>query len=326
FSANKIAYTMPFNHSMPALDAGAEAEAKWLTEVLLDRRHPDCDNFRKLEKTLSYMRAAAVVPRFRSPSMTLELVAKRKNVMYELLKAMNQNLGHPNWFSHLTSRFLDVGSKYHGFSQYILEHSNGRGVGVSLPIDDGGTSWAMLPGNRYEQYPVDLLNLVSSYVSSDPTSRPLLSPFDTEFDFVILNANSPCPRVLLAQLLLALYTIYNGGQILLTLSCIERPLTARVVIAISKIADYITTSKPPRVHAQSGLFYLHAQTVRNDTPAYRKLKDNLERLWYRIHSTHTRDPTWDEQDLITPWDQEIPYGKPSLPLFIELLTSLIDWM
>ncbi|KAF8711942.1 FtsJ-like methyltransferase, partial [Rhizoctonia solani] len=312
---------MPSKHPMLAMDAPAEAEAKWLTEALLGHQHPDCDTFRKLEGALSYqmaikIRANGIVPHVHPPHITPDLTSRRANTMYELLRTISLGSEHPYGFSHRTVRFLDVGSKYDGFSRYVLDNSNGSGVRVFLPVDEREDNWGIPLSDRHEEYPVDLLTLVASYMSSDPTTHPLPAPLNKKFDFVILNADSSCPRVILAQLLLALYTIYNGGQILLTLSCIERPLTARVVIAISKIADYVTTSKPARIHARSGLFYLHAQAVRTNTPAYRKLKDNLERLWYRIHSTHTRNPTWDEQDLITPWEEVMK--KSNVNLIIEL--------
>ncbi|KAH7334399.1 hypothetical protein B0J17DRAFT_770749 [Rhizoctonia solani] len=305
---------MPTHPFVPALDVVVEAEAKWLTEVLLDR--PDCDNFRKLEALYRGIRAAGVTHRFRPPSPTTpDLVAQWADIMYGVFHAMNCSLGDLYGFLRSMTRFLVVGSNPGGFTRFILEHSNARGVGVSLPVDSGGIGLAIPPDDRFELHELDVLDLVSHFQLSDPMPRAL--PFTcTQFELIVLDITSSRPRILIAQLLLALHTIYNGGQILLTLSCIERPLTARILIAFSKIADYLDTYKPPQVQAWSGLFYLHARVVRTDTPAYRKLKDNLQRLWNRIHSTHTEDPTWDEQDLISPWEEVMK--KSNVDLVVKL--------
>ncbi|KAJ1301593.1 hypothetical protein OPQ81_008841 [Rhizoctonia solani] len=304
---------------VPALDATAVAEAKWLTEVLLG--NPHCDNFRKLKKFCDEIHAAGFLHPPRSPPPTASQLTEWAKNTYLMLRAMNRGSEHPYGFSYRVSRFLDIGSNPGGFAQFILQHSNARGVGVSLPIDSGGIGCAIPPNERFELHELDILDLVSSYLSS----RVL--PFTCDkFDLIILDANPFCPRILLAQLLLALYTIYNGGQILLTLSCIERPFTARIVLALKRIAYNITTSKPPQ--ASSGIFYIHAQAVRVDTPAYRKLKDNLTRLWNQTHTTDTREPTWEEQDLITLWDEVMKKSNTNLiaklgnPLWETQLTAL----
>ncbi|CUA69661.1 hypothetical protein RSOLAG22IIIB_04039 [Rhizoctonia solani] len=294
---------------VPALDTAAEAEAKWLIEVLLGL--PDCDNFRKLEEIRRGIRAVGITPRFRSP--ILDLTTHWANIMYEVLKEIDQDPGNPYGFTRYTARFLEVGSNPGGFTRYILEKTHARGVGITLPTISGGVGRATLPSDRFELHELDLLDLVSRYRLSDPNPPPL--PFSrTEFDSIILDIDSSSPRVLVGQLLLALATICNGGQILFTLTSIERPLTARILIAVRKIADHISVFKPlqDRMGLLTGKLYLHAEVVRNDTPAYRKLKDNLRRLWSRIQSTDTcttmRDPSWNELDLITPWEEVM---KPS---------------
>ncbi|CAE6505354.1 unnamed protein product [Rhizoctonia solani] len=299
--------------SLPALDAAAAAEANWLTEALLRRR--DCD-FRRFDEFRRHVRAMGFSPRFRSPPP--DLAAQRADIMYRALRWMDQDSGHPQGFARRTICFLDIGTNPGGFARYILDHSRARGVGVSLPVDEGGIGRAVPPSDRFELHELNLLDLVSRYLQSDPASRSL--PFSrTKFDLVILDVDPSRPCILIAQLLLALHTIQDGGQVLLTLSCIERPLAARTVIAFSRIADYISVSKPPQVQAWGGLFYLHAQTIRVDTPAYWKLTDNLERLWNRIHSTHTRhtrDPEWDEEDLIHPWEDVLE--KSNMDLIVKL--------
>ncbi|CAE6474540.1 unnamed protein product [Rhizoctonia solani] len=228
---------MPSSPPMPALDAAAEAESQWLTQALLAR--PDCENFRRLHELRLHIREAGVVPRFRSPPP--DLAARRSEAMYQLLQSMDQGPEHPAGFARRTAWFLDIGSSQDGFTRYILDHSHARGVGVIPPVV-GGTGWSV-PPDRFELHELDLCDLVSRYLQSDPASRTW--PFTrTSFDLVILNADTPSPRILLAQLLLALHSVHNGGQILLKLSCIERPQSVRILLSFSWIADYISVSKP----------------------------------------------------------------------------------
>ncbi|CAE6458071.1 unnamed protein product [Rhizoctonia solani] len=294
--------------STPAPDAAAEAEAKWLTEALLGR--PDCNIFRQLKGLHSHIRATGVIPRFRSPPP--DLAAQRSEVMYQVLQSMDQgdDSGHPRGFARNTAWFLNIGSKSDGFARYILEHPTRitRGVGVIPPVTEGGTGWAIPPGDRFELHQLDLFDLVTHYL------RSRVLPFNRiSFDFIILDLDPSSPRALVAQLLLALHVIVEGGSILLTLSCIEQPLTARATVALSRIADHVTCSTAPPKWGHR--FYLHAQTVRKNS-AYRQLKDRLETLWHRIQTPNPRDPTWDEQDLITPW-QEV-FEKPSIDLLVHL--------
>ncbi|CAE6467976.1 unnamed protein product [Rhizoctonia solani] len=298
---------MPPPSLKPALDAAAEAEVKWLTEALLDR--PDCETFRKLEDIRHHILVAGFTPRFRSrPSADQGRIGQCADAMYRILQSMHQG-SDPYSFARRTGWFLDIGSNPGGFARFLLEHSRARGVGITLPVNEGGIGRAVPPSDRFELHELNLLDLVSRYMTSStlPFTR-------TIFDSIILDVDHSSPRILVAQLLLALSTIHDGGQILLTLSCIERPLAARILIAFSKVADYISLSTP-QVWTW-GIFYLHAQTVRVNTPAYRKLKDNLERLWNRIHSTHTREPKWDEEDLITPWEEVMK--KSSMDLIVKL--------
>ncbi|KAJ1302123.1 hypothetical protein OPQ81_000952 [Rhizoctonia solani] len=283
---------MPSHSSMPAPDAAAEAEAQWLTEALLGRS--DCDIFRKLEELRHHIRAMGFTPCFRSPApASSQPTIEHADVMYWVLQCMDQASELPKGFARHTAWFLDIGSKSEGFSRYILGNPRARGVGVNLDV------WAASPSNRFELCELNLFDLVSCYLQSDLHSLPLSH---NKFDFIILDEDPSKPRLLVAQLLLALHTVHDGGQILMTLQAIERPLTARILIAFSRIADLVSVSKP-QVQTWGSHFYMHAQTIRVDTPAYWKLKDNLHRLWNQTHTTHTRDPTWDEEDLITPWEE-----------------------
>ncbi|ELU44331.1 FtsJ domain-containing protein [Rhizoctonia solani AG-1 IA] len=261
-------HTMSSLTPKPALDAVAEAEAKWLTDALLGRR--DCDTFRKLKDLCPQgiavqLRGSAIPPRFRSPPPAgQERITQCADAMYRIFQSMHQD-SDPYSFARRACCFLEVGSNPGGFTRFLLEQPHTHGVGVTLPVDEGGIGRAIPPNDRFELHELNLLDLVSHYISSGtlPFTR-------TTFDSIILDIDHSSPRLLVAQLLLALSTIHDGGQILLTLSCIERPQAARILIAFSKVADYISLSSPPQAQTW-GVFYL--------------------------------DPTWDEEDLITPWEE-----------------------
>ncbi|CAE6473950.1 unnamed protein product [Rhizoctonia solani] len=304
--------------STPAPDAAAEAESKWLTEALLGRS--DCDIFRQLDGLRRYIRSVGVTPSFRSPPIGCDVPCAP-------IDGSSSRFGPPARFRtahgfvprhrvRVTSIFHMIGplikifgicrSDSDGFARYILEHTPARGVAIVPPAAEGGTGWAIPPSDRFEFHELD----VTRYLQSDPTSRAL--PFSrTSFDFIILDADYSCPRTLVAHLLLALCCLVEGGTILLHLPCIERPLTARVTIALSSIFDDIHTYKPA-YKAWNHRFYMHGQTVRHHS-AYRRLKHNLERLWSRIQTVNTPNCTWVEEDLITPWEEV-------------LQTSNIDWI
>ncbi|KAG8696058.1 hypothetical protein FRC11_001016, partial [Ceratobasidium sp. 423] len=67
------------------------------------------------------------------------------------------------------------------------------------------------------------------------------------------------------------------------------------------------------LHRKRGSFYLLAQDIRVCSLAYRRFVAGLERLWYVMTfegpDGFGRDMTWEEQDLIMPWDEVMsPYG------------------
>ncbi|QRW23418.1 FtsJ-like methyltransferase [Rhizoctonia solani] len=239
----------------PALDAVAEAEAKWLTDALLGRR--DCDTFRKLKDLCRHLRGSAIplasapLPlraKNASPSARTLCIGSFNLCIRARIRTVLRAARAVSWKSGL--------SNPGGFTRFLLEQPHTHGVGVTLPVDEGGIGRAIPPNDRFELHELNLLDLVSHYISSGtlPFTR-------TTFDSIILDVDHSSPRLLVAQLLLALSTIHDGGQILLTLSCIERPQAARILIAFSKVADYISLSSPPQAQTW-GVFYLHAQTVR----------------------------------------------------------------
>ncbi|CAE6454010.1 unnamed protein product [Rhizoctonia solani] len=99
------------------------------------------------------------------------------------------------------------------------------------------------PSDRFEVHELNLLKPVLHYRLSD-SSRP---------------------RFLVAQLFLALH----GGQILLTLFCIERPLTARILIAFRNIniSDCISIFKLGR----NGLSNVNKQGLTKEYKAIFKM-------------------------------------------------------
>ncbi|CEL58572.1 hypothetical protein RSOLAG1IB_08648 [Rhizoctonia solani AG-1 IB] len=140
-----------------------------------------------------------------------------------------------------------------------------------------------------------------------------------EFDFVVCDAHHlrlhpdneirtwNWTRLLISQILLALRAVQPGGTIFLKLSCVERALTARILIAFTRIAGYTHSVKSKLLHRKRGSFYLLAKGIRTHTLSYRRLVAGLEKLWHVMTfggpGGFGRDMTWDEQDLITPWDE-----------------------
>ncbi|KAB5593112.1 hypothetical protein CTheo_3414 [Ceratobasidium theobromae] len=151
-------------------------------------------------------------------------------------------------------------------------------------------------------------------------------PFDlNSFDFVICDAHHlhdqqlqiephlrDPTRLLISQVLLALRAVYNGGKILLRLSCVEKPLTAQILLAFWRISGHTETIKSLTLNKRLETFYLLAQGIRINTSEYRKLVDALEKLWYWMtfggEGGVGRNITWEEQEMITSWEEVMSEG------------------
>jgi hypothetical protein len=216
----------------------------------------------------------------------------------------------------------------------LLKCPQATGMGISLPFEDGGPALAIPQDlfHRIELRTADLtlFDLAPSRpkpLPPQPTGLhavevvPIPFPLNS-FDFVICDAHHldvdvypdnirpwNRTRLLISEILLALRAIYPGGKIFLRLSCVEHPLTARILIIFSRIADYVCTIKSKLIHKKLETFYLLAEGIRIDTSEYRKLVDGLEKLWYVMtfggQGGFGREITWVEQELIIPWEEVV---------------------
>jgi hypothetical protein len=216
-----------------------------------------------------------------------------------------------------------------GYSTYILRTCpHATGMGISLPPEAGGHGSA-IPSDVAPRFDLRLADLtLFDLAPAVPKPEPpppdnALAPIPftpNEFDLVVCDAHHlrlqpdnnarrtwSWTRLLVSQILLALRAVYAGGTILLKLSRIECALTARILLAFSRIAGRVETVKSKVVHKTRGTFYLLARGVRVDTSEYRKLIHGLVKLWcvmtFDGEKGHGRDITWEEQDLITPWKE-----------------------
>jgi hypothetical protein len=127
-------------------------------------------------------------------------------------------------------------------------------------------------------------------LSKPLSATPLTAmPFNlNSFDFVLCDGHSlrlntdnalrpwNWTRLLIAQILLGLRAVSFGGTMLIKLSHVERPLTARILLALCRVSNHVRTIKSRTVHANRGSFYVLAQGVRIRSAEYRELVTGLE--------------------------------------------------
>ncbi|KAB5588888.1 hypothetical protein CTheo_7674 [Ceratobasidium theobromae] len=231
-----------------------------------------------------------------------------------------------------TNRYLDIGCLPGGYSTYVLRTCpNAVGMGISLPTEEGGHGYA-IPQDVRHRIDVHLADLTLFDLAPampkpdvpEPSGSCALAcvlapiPFAlNSFDFVIGDAHNSrlhpdnelrpwsWTRLLISQVLLALHAVENNGTIFLKLSRVECPLTARILLAFSRIAGYTHTIKSKMIHRKRGTFYLLARGIRVYSFEYRRFVAGLQKLWcimtFGGDKGYGRDIKWVEQDLITPW-------------------------
>ncbi|CUA76129.1 hypothetical protein RSOLAG22IIIB_12057 [Rhizoctonia solani] len=312
----------------------ADPKVKWLSDALMARE--DCNILRLLNAIRAMgWSSSEVHNHFREQRYNSDCV-KHENTdkfwamtMYSSLEHMD----HANKRFVRTERFLDLGCNPGGYSSYILDTCPyASGVGISLSVEDAGHGCAIPEAlrSRINVHEMDLTlidlapNLPKPDTSHITGSRALALhlvplPFRRhEFDFVVCDAHHlrlhpdneirawNWNRVLLSQILLALRAVQGGGTIFLKLPRVECALTARILIAFTRISGSTRSVKSKFLHIKRGSFYLLARDIRTHTRAYRQFVAGLEQLWHimTFGGPHGfgRDMTWDEQDLITPWD------------------------
>ncbi|CAE7176659.1 unnamed protein product [Rhizoctonia solani] len=326
----------PFTPGSPTLDtADIDPKAKWLSDALMGLE--GCSTLRLLNAIRAMGWSSGEVDNhFREQRYNADHV-KDKDTDKKWAKLMYDslcNMDHANGRFIRAERLLDLGCNPGGYFTYVLNtcpHSSG--MGISLPVEDAGHGCAIPDGFRHRidirEMDLTLIDLAPHLPKPDAShitgSRALALhlvplPFRRhEFDFVVCDAHHlrlhpendirtwNWNRLLISQILLALRAVQAGGTIFLKLSCVERALTARILIAFTRISGSTRSVKSKILHVKRGSFYLLARGIRTHTSAYRRLVAGLEKLWHvmTFGGPHGfgRDMTWDEQDLITPWDE-----------------------
>ncbi|KAG8936044.1 hypothetical protein FRC02_004957 [Tulasnella sp. 418] len=174
-------------------------------------------------------------------------------------------------------RFLDLGCAPGGYSTYILEKCiNSTGVGITLPVEDGGHVFAMSEKYLQDRYEVHYQDL-TTYDAAAPSrvakdDSPLPFPKHS-FDFVILDGHPLWSRqydwntawvLLVSQLLIVLHAVKAGGSLFVKLDRPESPFGARFMYLLDSISTTMKTIKPNTVHGNRGTFYALARGVRLD--------------------------------------------------------------
>ncbi|QRV82064.1 ribosomal RNA large subunit methyltransferase J [Ceratobasidium sp. AG-Ba] len=220
-----------------------------------------------------------------------------------------------------------------GYATYVMRACpDSTGMGISLPVSEGGHGPAIPPDllPRIELKMHDLMSYDLAPSKPKPYSLAGLSlsrvPFKpNSFDFVICDGHylrlSPdndrrpwnWTRLLISQLLLGLRAVSSGGSMFIKLAHVERPLTARILLALCRIGNHVRTIKSQHIHVYRGSFYVSVQGVRTESDEYDQLLKGLERLWYVMtfegRDGYGRDITWEEQDSVMPWtDVMSPHG------------------
>ncbi|QRV82081.1 FtsJ-like methyltransferase [Ceratobasidium sp. AG-Ba] len=246
---------------------------------------------------------------------TSDVDQKWLNVMCTSMRQMNKIMKFVR-----TSRFLDIGCCPGGYSTYILQKCpTATGVGISLPFSQGGHGLA-IPSNLLPRMQIHMADM-TCFNLAPPIPQPNLAPIPFTphtFDLVVCdghhlrmnpdNDNRPWnwTRLLISQLLLGLRAVSPGGTLFIKLSHIEKPLGARVLLALCRISRLVRAIKPRPVHAIRGTFYAIAQHIQVDSDEFRELVDTLEKLWYTMsfegENGYGRPMTLEEEDYITSWD------------------------
>ncbi|CAE6473951.1 unnamed protein product [Rhizoctonia solani] len=232
-----------------------------------------------------------------------------------------ENMNQAVWIPR-TNNFLDLGCAPGGFAQYLLQkNKRAHGIGISLPCSQGGygfgvTDWGYLA--RYKLHWVDLTSFdlapsIPKPISSSHSYPPL--PFKSSSrDLVVcdaqwvfnpdnLNRSWNWTRLIISQLLIALRAVSPGGSILIRLSCVERTLTGRILLALCRISDLVRTVKSTQFQTIRSYFYVLAQRVHPQSDECKSLISALEQLWYTMtfegESGYGRDIRAEDEELIT---------------------------
>ncbi|KAF8682801.1 FtsJ-like methyltransferase [Rhizoctonia solani] len=328
------------SYSQTSDDHTTSYKGSWLKEAL--KVHPDCQTFRQLCTVIEIQRrsiASNIPANTEEQADAGDCVGQVTNEERALkLRLSLEDMNSIINFIH-THRFLDIGCCPGGYSTLVMNlFANATGMGISLPESDGGHGLAipeaLLPRLNLQLDDLTMFDLTPDWSDKPPLLTPLKPiPFDRNtFDFVICDAhyrqpqpvNDPRPwnstRLLISQLLLALYGIHPGGRIFLTLRNVENPLTAQILVALNQISTGIHTLKSRTIHRHRPNFYALATGIQTNSSQYTSLVHSLKKLWWTMtfggEGGQGRDVTWTEKEMIAPWDDVM--SEAGLALIIRL--------
>ncbi|KAI0087561.1 hypothetical protein BDY19DRAFT_954328 [Irpex rosettiformis] len=251
---------------------------------------------KKFDQAFSAQRALAVAPN------------RRAKIAW--FKMMKDAFGEMNDFASFAPisgdyKFLDLGCCPGGFTSYILSSNpDAKGVGISLPVQQGGHEYSLEPRLR-SRMKLNWADL--TYYKLHPSMHELrgkeLQPLpDTykDFDLVILDSHylhdlylspvlaQPEPwdnhRLWVSQMIIALRSIKDGGTIVIKLSHVEWTATAQDLYLLDILSSELRTYKPRKAHTKRGTFYAIAKGVGHGRKGSLKAEfiQKYEDLWHEI--------------------------------------------
>ncbi|KDR70470.1 hypothetical protein GALMADRAFT_282221 [Galerina marginata CBS 339.88] len=175
-----------------------------------------------------------------------------------------------------TLRFLDLGCCPGGFSSYILDkHPTATGLGISLPVTDGGHGFCM-EMHHLSRFELLYGNLTYYQLGPSNTADQRLHDVPAEinrrcFDLALLDGHqlrtqtSALPwdsdRLLISQLILALTAVKPGGTIIVKLPLPHKPVAAKILHFFNRASRRLLRWKPRVMHSNRGTFYAVAQGI-----------------------------------------------------------------
>ncbi|CUA76958.1 hypothetical protein RSOLAG22IIIB_12441 [Rhizoctonia solani] len=277
--------------SPPPDDATTTSKGGWLRDAL--KNHPDCQSFRKLGHHWDMYK-----------------------IIFPTGHAQTDQPTGVDCVGEMTDE-EHIGCCPGGYATTIMNICpNATGMGISLSTPEGGHGLA-IPQHLMARFDMRWEDLTRYDLAPEWADKPALEPIPftrNTFDLVVCDAHDrrpqlcpwACTRLLVSQLLLALYGVHPGGRILLTLWRVENPLTAQILLALDRISTSTHTLKSP-LHEIRPAFYLLALGIQTNSSGYTTLVHALKKLWFAMtfggESGQGRHATWAEKEMITPWDE-----------------------
>lgn len=191
---------------------------------------------------------------------------------------------------------------------------------MCLAVEAGGYPF-LLPNHLGPRYTVHHDDVTTYDLFSE--RRGWTTPFPLGgFDLVILDAHALHARpfelntsliLLLSQLLVGLKAVKTGGTLLLTLTKLAGPISARILLLLDSISNSLQTVKPHTSRGARSTFYAVAKGIGRG-PLVTKAVEKLRVA--RAHLENDPDCVWDEV-----WDAVVPV-KDIKAKYIERLTDL----